>query len=57
MRNIAEAFTTQDPDGNGVDDTYGLAVYERSLWQRLCGFDGLFNAYNAYPGIWVDKGG
>jgi len=23
---VMEAFTTQDPDGNGVDDTYGFAV-------------------------------
>src|SRR5690606_35611206 len=23
---VATAFTEQDPDGNGIDDTYGLAV-------------------------------
>ncbi len=23
---VMEAFTTQDPDGNGVDDTYGFAI-------------------------------
>ena len=28
MRNLAEAFTTQDPDGNGKDDTYGVAIYK-----------------------------
>lgn len=26
MRKVAKAFTTGDPDGNGKDDTYGLAV-------------------------------
>lgn len=24
--NVIEKFTTDDPDGNGVDDTYGLGV-------------------------------
>ncbi len=26
MAKVAQAFTTQDPDGNGKNDTYGLAV-------------------------------
>jgi multiple sugar transport system substrate-binding protein len=26
LRTLAKAFTTQDPDGNGKQDTYGLAV-------------------------------
>ncbi|WP_329364845.1 sugar ABC transporter substrate-binding protein [Streptomyces sp. NBC_00669] len=26
LEKVAEAFTTQDPDGNGKNDTYGLAV-------------------------------
>ena len=56
MRNIAEAFTTQDPDGNGVDDTYGLAVYKDLYGSGYADLTGFFNAYNAYPGIWVDKG-
>ncbi|HJC23671.1 MAG TPA: extracellular solute-binding protein [Candidatus Eisenbergiella merdavium] len=56
MRNIAEAFTTQDPDGNGVDDTYGLALYKDLYGSGFADLTGFFNAYNAYPGIWVDKG-
>jgi multiple sugar transport system substrate-binding protein len=27
MINVAEAMTTKDPDGNGKNDTYGIAVY------------------------------
>ena len=47
---ICRQFVENDPDGNGVDDTYGLAV-DKSL-------DGLYtlmNAYHAYPGIWLNK--
>ncbi len=56
MRNIAEAFTTQDPDGNGADDTYGLALYKDLYGSGFADLTGFFNAYNAYPGIWVDTG-
>lgn len=50
LMSIAEAFTIKDPDGNGVDDTYGF------------GFDGTlgigdvyWNMYNSYPKIWIDS--
>ncbi|RXZ76642.1 extracellular solute-binding protein [Paenibacillaceae bacterium] len=49
---IAEAFTTQDPDGNNVDDTSGLAL-NRDLWGFFAGLEGFFNGYHAYPNIWV----
>lgn len=57
MRAIAEAFTTQDPDGNGKDDTYGLAVYKDLYGSGYADLTGFFNAYNAYPGNWVDQNG
>ena len=47
------AFATQDPDGNGVDDTYGLALV-RELWGAQYGLEGFFNAYHAYPNIWYE---
>jgi putative aldouronate transport system substrate-binding protein len=43
-----EAFTTQDPDGNNKDDTFGLAVDKD--FTMLTGF---FNGYHAYKGIWI----
>ncbi|WP_168735729.1 extracellular solute-binding protein [Cohnella fermenti] len=49
---IAKAFATQDPDGNGKQDTYGLAVH-KNLWDGWAGLEGFFNAYGAYPQIWV----
>lgn len=57
MRAIAEAFTTQDPDGNGKDDTYGLAMYKDLYGSGYADLTGFFNAYNAYPGNWVDQDG
>lgn len=45
---LAIAFTKEDPDGNGKDDTYGLAV-TGTLWGGFAGLDGIFNSYGAYP--------
>lgn len=45
---IAEAFVTQDPDGNKKNDTFGLAVSK-----ELNGLAGFFNGFHAYPGIWI----
>lgn len=49
---ISEAFAKRDPDGNGKDDTVGMLV-DKNLWGGLPGLTGFFNAYHAYPGIWV----
>lgn len=45
---ISEAFSTQDPDKNGTQDTYGLAVDKD--FELLKGF---FNSFHAYPGIMI----
>ena len=55
---IARAFATQDPDGNGKDDTIGMAA-SKDLYGGFPGLDGFFNAYHAYPStgkMWI-KGG
>jgi len=31
FRDILYAFTFHDPDGNGIDDTYGLSMYDQGL--------------------------
>lgn len=48
---VVEYFTTQDPDGNKQNDTYGFS----------CGFtaanlNGIANVYGAYPGYYVKDG-
>ncbi|MEF3308699.1 extracellular solute-binding protein [Paenibacillus sp. GYB004] len=47
---IAEAFANRDPDGNGLHDTYGLAL-DKSLSMAI----GLLNGYHAYKGIWIEE--
>jgi putative aldouronate transport system substrate-binding protein len=48
---IARAFIEQDPDGNGVNDTYGLTgtLNPVQVPSNLHGFDAIFNAYGAFP--------
>ena len=54
---VADAFTNQDPDGNGVKDTYGLAFHKDLFGVGYACLEGFFNAYGAYPNIWVEKDG
>ena len=49
----AEAFAKADFDGNGVDDTLGIAI-AKDLWSQMFSLRGFFNAYDSYPGIWVE---
>jgi len=50
---IAKAFTTQDPDGNGKDDTYGLPL-TKDLYGGCMGTEGFFAGYHAYPNMWIE---
>lgn len=52
---VAEAFTTKDPDGNGKNDTYGLAVHKDLFEGGYSALEGFFNSYGAYPNIWIPK--
>ena len=50
---VMEAFCAADFDGNGVNDTIGMGI-NKDLWGGLFGLRGFFNAYESYPGIWVE---
>lgn len=50
---ISEAFTTQDPDGNGIDDTFGLAM-TKDIYSGCMGLEGFFAGYHAYPNMWIE---
>lgn len=57
---IAEAFAKQDPDNNGKNDTYGLAVtnaffggFQGDYLMGVASLEGFFNGYHAYPSIWI----
>lgn len=49
---ISKAFTHNDPDQNGQDDTFGLAVSDY-WWNNITGLVGFMAGYEAYPNIWL----
>ncbi|GAB6926500.1 extracellular solute-binding protein [Paenibacillus sp. JCM 10914] len=50
---IMEVFTNEDPDGNGIDDTYGMAVTLRaSLNTWMTDLSWVFGAYGAVNSQW-----
>jgi len=51
--NIAEAFVTKDPDGNGKPDTIGLGLTKTFLSDNHFGTSGFFSGFHAYPQKWV----
>ncbi len=50
---ISEAFTNQDPDGNGKKDTIGLPI-TKDLYSGCMGAEGFFAGYHAYPNLWTE---
>lgn len=46
---VAEAFVTQDPDGNGKNDTYALALDGKNICSGWGGLEPFFEMYGAYP--------
>ncbi|HIW31409.1 MAG TPA: extracellular solute-binding protein [Candidatus Paenibacillus intestinavium] len=49
---ISRAFTVMDPDQNGQDDTFGLAI-TNYLWDAIMSIKGFMAGYEAYPELWV----
>ncbi|GBF72487.1 hypothetical protein PA598K_00742 [Paenibacillus sp. 598K] len=47
---MAEIFATQDPDGNGKPDTFGLGLYKELSDNAMVGF---LNGFHAYRDIWI----
>lgn len=55
---MIDQFVNADFDGNGENDTVGMGIAGTSLLGGgFGGLRGFFNAYGAYPGIWVEKDG
>lgn len=50
---IASAFAKKDPDGNGKDDTFGMALLKSFLTETHANATGFFVGYHAYPKKWV----
>ena len=49
---ISKAFTHDDPNQTGEDDTFGLAVSDY-LWNNITGLVGFMAGFEAYPNIWL----
>lgn len=50
---VAEAFVKNDPDQNGVDDTYGIALTKNFIKDNHAGATGFFAGYHGYINRWV----
>ena len=55
---VAEAFVTQDPDGNGEDDTIGIlgpgnSNHINAIGANQFGLDPLFCSFQSYPQYWL----
>ena len=53
---VARAFRNDDPDGNGVDDTWGIGFQKDIVTDDGASpgsYEGFFAAYGAYAKAWV----
>ena len=55
---VAEAFVTQDPDGNGEADTIGIlgpsnSDHMNAIGNNQYGLDPLFSSFQSYPQYWL----
>ncbi|NHN28957.1 extracellular solute-binding protein [Paenibacillus agricola] len=56
LEKVMDAFVTQDPDGNGKADTYGIAMaFRDSLIQGQGSASWLFGAHGTMAEIWTEK--
>lgn len=57
VADVLRAFINDDPDGNGQDDTIGLAALSTvygSYPNNTFAIDNIFTALDAYPNIWIE---
>lgn len=52
LEEILYAFAKEDPDGNGVDDTYGIGL-NKDLYGDGYDITSIANMMHAYPNAWV----
>lgn len=50
---VADAFVKNDPDQNGVNDTYGFALTKNFIKDNHAGATGFFAGYHGYINRWV----
>lgn len=52
LKEVMKAFVTQDPDGNGKKDTWGMNMYNQVVQPAR----GIFAAFGSYPDDWYENG-
>ena len=52
MYEVAYAFTYDDPDGNGSDDTIGFG-FDNTIMSWMASLDPFFGAFGTVPGTWL----
>lgn len=52
LQDVMKAFVTQDPDGNGMDDTWGI-IPDKDLDYNI---RGVFSSFDSYPYSWYLDG-
>ena len=53
---VAEAFTKNDPDKNGVNDTFGMALTKNFIKDTHAGATGFVAGFHGYLRRWVEDG-
>ena len=53
---VMYAFTYNDPDLDGANDTTGIALHKSFLSNGTGDCQGLFNGFGSYPTYWVEDG-
>lgn len=56
LEELAMAFSDEDPDGNGQDDTYGIAMTNKLYNDGLSSMTGIMEIFGAHNG-WIDVDG
>jgi putative aldouronate transport system substrate-binding protein len=56
LRKTAQAFMTQDPDGNGQNDTMGLGIKADETFAAVSYMTPFFAMYHAYINGWIPDG-
>lgn len=57
LRDVLYAFTFNDPDGNGANDTYGLGAVSDILGVGNNGMNLVYNAFGITPTQWYERDG
>ncbi len=55
LESVLYAFAKQDPNGNGVDDTYGIGM-NKNLYGDGFEMQTIANMMHAYPNAWIKRG-